>query len=112
MNDVPMFDVPPPPPGELESALLVTLAAWEAAGHLSGDTWAADRAALRDFARAVDLARQDAYGGTREPARISTTVKAFREAVEAYRARMEGEQNDGIDSLIAAISGPAIRHPA
>jgi hypothetical protein len=106
----PMFDVPPRAPGELESALLLTLAAWAEAGHLDGDAWAADRAALRDLARAVDLARVDAYGGTREPVRISTTAKAFREAVEAYRTRMEGTESDGIDSLIAAISGPAVRH--
>jgi hypothetical protein len=92
--------------GPLEAALGHTLAAWADAGTLAGNAYAADRAALRDLARAADMAREDAYGDG-SPWVLAQTARAFREALVSYRGG--GESHDGIDALIASISAPPVR---
>lgn len=96
----------------MEAALGRTLAAWGQRDDLTGDEWAADRAALRDLARAADLARADAYDGDGSPWVLSQTSRAFREAIDTYRTRMGEQSGDAIDDLLAAISGPAVRDEA
>lgn len=98
--------------GPMEAALMRTLHAWGQHDDMTGDEWAADRAALRDLARAADLARADAYDGDGSPWVLSQTSRAFREAVDTYRLRMGEQSGDAIDALITAISGPAIRDGA
>ena len=98
--------------GPMEAALARTLTAWGQADTLTGDEWAADRAALRDLARAADLARADAYDGDGSPWVLSQTSRAFREAVDTYRLRMGDQSGDAIDALISAISTGPVRDAA
>lgn len=94
--------------GPAENALDVTLRAMGQGGMLAGDEYAADRAALRDLARAADMARSDAQAGEGSPWVLAQTASKFREAVESYRARMGGD-SDSIDAFLASISGPPVR---
>ena len=104
-----LFAQPRRRPGTPETALGRTMAAWAANGQMTGDAWAADRAVLRDLARAADLARADAFGGEGSPWVLSQTGKAFRDALDSYRTQVGGDSVDAIDALIANISGPAVR---
>jgi hypothetical protein len=101
-----LFRQPRRKAGACEGALNRTLTALAGVGILEGNDYAVDRAVLRDLARAVDMAREDAYTGDGSPWVLSQTSKALREAVTSYRP--PGGDSDSIDQLIADISGAAV----
>ena len=93
--------------GPAEALLDKTLRAWHQDGYLQGDEWASARGVLRDMARAVDAARADMYDGDGSAYSLARCTALYAETMAAYRSNQE-RPHDGIDELIANISGPTI----
>jgi hypothetical protein len=99
--------------GASEALLAKTLRAWHEEGVLVGDKYAVHRGILRDAARTVDLARDDARSDDAAVSRFGRANKTFAELLQLYLVGQEVNEVDGIDALIANISsGPPLRdHP-
>ena len=104
-----LFATPRRRKGAAEALLDKTLRAWHADGYLQGDQWASARGVLRDLARAVDAARHDMYEGEGSAYSLARCTALYAETMAAYRSNEE-RPRDGIDELIANISGPTILH--
>jgi hypothetical protein len=110
VDDAPLFPQPRRRVGQAEALLSKTLRAWHADGYLAGDAWASARGVLRDAARAVDAARADLHAGDATAYSFARTVNIYAALMASYRDGGEVDTSDGIDSLIANISGPPVRH--
>lgn len=104
-----LFSQPARRKGASEALLAKTLRQWHKDGYLAGDSWAAARGLLRDAARAVDVARDDMRDGEGTAYSFARTVKIYHELLTAYRDGGEVTTVDGIDALLASISGPPVR---
>jgi hypothetical protein len=109
VTDAPLFPQPRRRVGQSEALLAKTLAAWHRDGYLAGDAWSAARGVLRDCARAVDAARDDMRAGEGSAYSFARTVKIYADLLALYRTGDEGVSHDGIDALLASISGPPVR---
>lgn len=95
--------------GQAESLLQKTMRQWNGEGHLAGDRHASLRGSLRDLARAVDGARQDAQDGQISWYQAARTFELYRLALVAADDRTTHDDHDPIDELIANLRGPALR---
>lgn len=107
-----LFGNPRRKAGSSEAMLAKTLRAWNDTGHLAGAEWGSARAALRDAARAVDVARADMYDGEGSAYSFARTNELFRAALDHYKTPGEVNTHDGIDDLLASFSLGPLRHPA
>lgn len=109
MDDSALFPQPRRRVGQSEALLAKTLRAWHTDGYLAGDSWAAARGVLRDCARAVDASRDDMRTGDGSAYSFARTVKIYADLLGLYRADDGQVNSDGIDALLASISGPPVR---
>lgn len=109
MSDPAMFPQPRRRVGQSEALLAKTLRAWHQDGYLAGDSWAAARGVLRDCARAVDASRDDMRTGDGSAYSFARTVKIYADLLALYRSGDEAVNGDGIDALLASLSGPTLR---
>jgi hypothetical protein len=101
-----LFPIPRRRVGQSEALLAKTLHAWHQDGVLVGAKWAVHRGILRDAARVVDLARDDARSDDAAVSRFGRANRTFAELLGLYLSGQEVNAVDGIDALIANISGP------
>jgi len=106
----PLFAEPRRRIGPAEALLAKTLRAWHTDGVLVGDKWASARGVLRDAARAVDLAREDARADEASARSFGWANKTYAELMALYLVSEEVTSGDSLDALIANISGPPIRY--
>lgn len=109
MSDA-LFPVPRRRVGQSEALLAKTLRAWHLEGVLVGDLFAVHRGILRDAARVVDLARDDARSDDAAVSRFGRANRTFAELLGLYLTGQEVNAVDGIDALIANISSGPVRH--
>ena len=112
MDESALFPQPRRRIGQSEALLAKTLRAWHNDGYLAGDAWAAARGVLRDCARAVDAARDDMRTGDGSAYSFARTVKIYADLMGMYRDGSGVTTGDGIDALLAEISGGPVRDPA
>ena len=104
-----LFPLPSRRKGQAEALLAKTLRAWHQDGVLVGDLWAVHRGILRDAARVVDLARDDARADDAAVARFGRANRTFAELLGLYLTGQEVTASDSIDALIANISTGPVR---
>jgi hypothetical protein len=85
--------------------------AWSEEGHLIGDEHAAARGALRDFARAVDRARDDMQADEGSAYSFARCNELYRQAL-ADLAPKAAEGGDDFDAWLTDLGTAPVRDGA